>query len=405
VSRPPNPGQEGFAGGDLGTIPQQPGSACAADEARILVADDQPEILEALRLLLKSEGYQFELVDSPKAVLERLRARTFDALLLDLNYTRDTTSGREGLDLLSCVQAVDPTLPIIVMTAWATIPLAVEAMRQGVRDFVQKPWDNGQILNTLREQIRWVRLERRRQQVEQEEWHQAREIEQQLLPREAPPIPGYEISVLWEPASAVGGDYFDIQKLGEDTIALSIGDVVGRGVPAALLMSNLQAVVRACIAESGSPDELCSMVNQVVCGNVTPDRFITFFFGLLDVGDGRLVYTNAGHNAPIVVRRSGSRERLSAGGTVLGFARDSRYARGSLVLATGDFAVLFTDGLTEAARDDGEEFGEERLLNLLAESGDLSANDLRNKIAETITMFTGSGFRDDATLVVLKRKP
>src|SRR5437899_1154861 len=105
------------------------------------MADDQPDVLEALRLLLKSEGYQIEAVNSPSAVLDRLKSGTFDLLLMDLNYTRDTTSGQEGLDLLARIQAIDNTLPVIAMTAWGSIDLAVEAMRRAVRDFVLKPWE------------------------------------------------------------------------------------------------------------------------------------------------------------------------------------------------------------------------------------------------------------------------
>ncbi len=120
---------------------------------RVLVADDQPDVLEALRLLLKSEGYGIETAQSPRAVLAALEIREFDCLLMDLNYTRDTTSGQEGLDLLGQIQASDPALPVVVMTAWGSVELAVEAMRNGARDFVQKPWDNARLLATVRTQI------------------------------------------------------------------------------------------------------------------------------------------------------------------------------------------------------------------------------------------------------------
>ena len=120
---------------------------------RTLIADDQPDVLEALHLLLKREGYQIEAVNSPKAVLERLHNREYDVLLMDLNYALDTTSGQEGLDLLASVQKLDRTLPVIVMTAWGSIKLAVEAMQRGAADFVEKPWDNSKLLSTLRTQI------------------------------------------------------------------------------------------------------------------------------------------------------------------------------------------------------------------------------------------------------------
>ena len=117
------------------------------DKKRILIADDQPDVLEALRFLLKAEGYQIDAVSSPAAVVNALETRDYDVLIMDLNYTRDTTSGQEGLDLLGKIQSVDPTVPVIVMTAWGSVELAVEAMRRGARDFVQKPWDNARLLS------------------------------------------------------------------------------------------------------------------------------------------------------------------------------------------------------------------------------------------------------------------
>lgn len=124
-----------------------------ADAARILIADDQPDILEALRLLLKTEGYQIEAVKSPAAVIKALESRDFSMALIDLNYARDTTSGKEGLDLLNQIQAIDASLPVVVMTAWASVDLAVEAMRRGAKDFVAKPWDNPRLLAIVKNQI------------------------------------------------------------------------------------------------------------------------------------------------------------------------------------------------------------------------------------------------------------
>ena len=120
---------------------------------RILAADDQPHILEALQLLLDPHGYRIEKASSPAQVREALNLDSYDALLIDLNYTRDTTSGQEGLDLLSEIVALDSTLPVIVMTAWGNVELAVEAMRRGARDFIQKPWENERLLAILRTQI------------------------------------------------------------------------------------------------------------------------------------------------------------------------------------------------------------------------------------------------------------
>ena len=123
------------------------------NRVRVLVADDQADVREALRLLLKTEGIDTESAASPAAVLAALETREFDALLIDLNYARDTTSGQEGLDLLSSIRAKDSTVPIIVMTAWGSLELAVEAMRRGAKDFIQKPWENARLLAILKTQI------------------------------------------------------------------------------------------------------------------------------------------------------------------------------------------------------------------------------------------------------------
>lgn len=135
---------------------------------KVLIADDQQDVLEALRFLLKAEGYQIESASSPRAVLQNVEKNDYDAVLLDLNYTRDTTSGQEGLDLLERLRQMDSSLPVIVMTAWGSVDLAVEAMRRGARDFVQKPWDNARLLSTVRTQVELGKTLRRAEKLEAE---------------------------------------------------------------------------------------------------------------------------------------------------------------------------------------------------------------------------------------------
>ncbi len=140
----------------------------ADDPVRVLVADDQPDVLEALRLLLKAEGIETETVNSPAGILESLEKSDFDAVLMDLNYTRDTTSGQEGLDLLSELRLLDATVPVVVMTAWGSVDGAVEAIRRGAKDYIEKPWDNERLLQTLRTHIELSRAVRRSQRLEGE---------------------------------------------------------------------------------------------------------------------------------------------------------------------------------------------------------------------------------------------
>ena len=135
---------------------------------RILIADDQADVLEALRLLLKGEGYKIETVNAPAAIIESLEDRDFDVLLMDLNYARDTTSGQEGLDLLTRLHKLDSSLPVVVMTAWGSVDVAVEAMRRGARDFIQKPWDNARLLSIISTQVELGQALRKGQRLEAE---------------------------------------------------------------------------------------------------------------------------------------------------------------------------------------------------------------------------------------------
>ena len=368
---------------------------------RILIADDQPDLLDALRLLLKGQGIDMDTVTSPDAALAALQSRPFDLVLMDLNYTGDTTSGREGIDLLARVQAFDHLLPVVVMTGWGSVDLAVEAMRRGVRDFVQKPWDNAHLIATLKHEIEEGRARRRRDAAEQRELAEALKIQQRLLPQQVPQIDGWELAVSWQPASGVGGDCFDTIRFGDTRLAISIADVVGKGIPAALLMSNLQAAVRAFASDVVEPRELCHLVNRILCGNIAEGRFISFFYALLDATTGSLMYTNAGHYLPMLVRADGGTERLGIGGPVLGVIADAHYEQGQVALAGGDRLVLFTDGLTEARNADDEEFGEQRLLDLLIEHRGCSAPAIEARLADAVAAFTGGRLQDDATLMVL----
>lgn len=382
---------------------------------RALIADDQPDVLTALRLLLRTAGYQTEAVTSPAEVLEAIKHSNFDLVLIDLNYARDTTSGQEGLDLITSIRTIDRTLPIVVLTAWGSVELAVEAMHRGGRDFVLKPWDNSRLLQSLNTQIELGRKKRQQRLIDAEtrtesdklhqELEESQEIQAALMPNALPDIEGFDIAVAWKPARAVGGDYFDILKFSPRHTALCVADVAGKGMPAALLVSNVQAVLKSLASELFGPGELCAKVNSIMCGNMMTRRFITCFYALLDSQNRRLSYTNAGHCPPMLIR-DGVSLRMKEGGPVLGIFPDRHYLQAHIDLQSGDCLVLFTDGVTEARNASGIEFGEDRLeellTQLLSEDKEARAADLRDRIMEAVNEFSDGEVYDDATLMVVK---
>jgi len=374
---------------------------------RILIADDQADVLEALQILLKNEGFSTEVVSSPRAVVEAVEKTAYDILLLDLNYARDTTSGGEGLELLSRLQNMDSTLPVVLMTAWGSIELAVEAMQGGGRDFVQKPWDNDRLLGILRRHVEEGRTLREKKRLERAaEWlmreiEEAREIQQRLLPAEMPHVEGCDIQATWQPASDVGGDYFDAIQLSPTQVAFCIADVSGKGLPAALLMSNTQATVRAFAHTTNSPSDVCSQLNRVVSENMNVGKFITMFYGVLDTTRRKLKYTNAGHIPPILVRKNGSIARPTEGGVVLGVFADANYDETETSFEPGDRLILFTDGITEAMNESDEEFGLDRLIEQIVPNRHNPALDLQKSILQCVSAFTARGLQDDATLMIV----
>ena len=378
---------------------------------RTLIADDDSDILAALRLLLKSDGYEPQTVSSPAAVLDAIEHAQFDVVLLDLNYARDTTSGREGIDLISHIHALDPLLPIVVMTAWGTVDLAVEVMRRGVRDFVQKPWENARLLETLRKQVKHARARRRVQnrlasgrRTEAQfkrELIETRELQENLLANTPPAIPGIQIAIQWQPATTVGGDYVAAFNTDDEHVALCVADVVGKGLPAALLMSNFQAALKSLVVQNLSPAELSTQLNRVLYSNIPLHKFITAFYGVVNIPDRTLSFTNAGHNPPLLVHASGECERLEDGGSVLGAFSEVEYAQGEITLQPGDRLLMFTDGLSEAVDTTGEQFGEERLTELMCEHRRRTAEELKEILFEAVAEFCGHAFRDDAALMVV----
>ncbi len=375
--------------------------ACCGVRPRILVADDQPAVLESLQMLLGPAGFDLDTTNGGDGLVDALQQRPYDLVLMDMNYSSGTTSGDEGLHLLSRISAIDANLPVVVMTGWSTVELAVATLRAHASNFVQKPWDNQALVAVVRQEIEKGRTRRTQRLLEQRELEEARVIQHQLLPTVLPSIPGWEIAAAWRPARGVTGDYFDAIRLGETRIGICIADVAGKGIPAALLMSSVQAAVRALAPEYGEPRELCARLNRILCDSTSDDRFISLFYGVLDASAGTLTYTNAGHNAPFVVQHDGSIARLSVGGLPLGVFPETSYDQAMVPVCTRDRIVLFTDGITEACTTSNDEFGEQGLAAAFERCGCLTASELKDRIIDALTRTCGASLSDDATLVVV----
>jgi sigma-B regulation protein RsbU (phosphoserine phosphatase) len=363
---------------------------------RVLVCDDQPDVLEAMRLLLKGQGCQTVTVDSPAALLRTVRTGAFDLILADLNYTRDTTSGVEGLELLASLEAQGNTTPVVVMTAWGSVDLAVEAMRRGACDFIQKPWDNERVIAVVHKQAESLR--RRKSELEI-----AANVQQKLFPHEAHRLPTVDYAGRCVAAREVGGDYYDFLEVDDRTIGFVLGDVSGKGVPAALLMANLQACFRSQEPQTLlQPAHVLETVNRHFFDSTTPERFATLFFAIYDDRSRTLRYVNCGHMPPLVLRRSGAVERLEATATMIGAFRRWTCAEERTDLGAGDTLLIYSDGVTDAESPSGEEFGEERLARCLRASAGQPARPLVDAIVESVNEFSHGSRFDDVTVVAVR---
>ncbi|MEM9666767.1 MAG: GAF domain-containing SpoIIE family protein phosphatase, partial [Bacteroidota bacterium] len=248
----------------------------------------------------------------------------------------------------------------------------------------------------VEEQIEKERLE--------EEMRLARQIQQKLLPDTLPTMPGTEVATLALPSREVGGDYLDLVKLDDERLLLAIADVTGKGVPASLLMANLQACLQIVVPMELKLERAVAEINRVICRNTDYDKFITFFCGIYHQSSGQFDYVNAGHNPPMLMRADGTLELLETGGLLLGVMAGMPYERGQVTLHPGDVLALFTDGVTEAMSPDEEEYGEDRLEHLLRRHRAASAEVLMDALRADIKIFTADPetLSDDLTTIVFK---
>jgi phosphoserine phosphatase RsbU/P len=372
-------------------------------DARILLADDQTDVLAALRLLLKSEGFLTESVTSPAEALDSVREQIFDLVLMDLNYTRDTTSGHEGLELLAQIQSVANPPPIVVMTAWGSIELAVEAMQRGARDFVPKPWENERLLETVRKHLKGRPNPYPKAGPPERDLSIAKRVQQKLLPQSAPELRTLEYAAYCVQAGAIGGDYYDFIRTGEGRVMMVLADVSGKGIPAALLMANLQATLRThCERRFDNLAALARAVNRHFYDSTSPEHFATAFLAEYEDRSRTLRYVNCGHNAPLLIRTGGEVETLDPTGTVIGAFTPYRSESNQVQLESGDLLVVCSDGVLEARNTADEEYGSERLARTVRENNGLPIREIPPQVAKSVADHSCFGQEDDLTLLTAR---
>lgn len=238
----------------------------------------------------------------------------------------------------------------------------------------------------------------------QEEMKLARNIQLNLLPSRMPEIEGYEITATSIPAKDVGGDYYDFMELSNTKIALCLGDITGKGLPAAMLMSNLQATLRGQAKICDTPQMCVTKSNDLLYHSTESDRFATLFYGILDIEKHHIKFCNAGHDPPILIKNSGEAIEIKESGLMLGAFPEYSYKQDEILLNAGDTVILYSDGVTEAMNAEDEEFSLDNLIPLLVENKDMSAEYIQTKIIEAVKSHSGTTPQsDDITLMIIKR--
>jgi sigma-B regulation protein RsbU (phosphoserine phosphatase) len=231
----------------------------------------------------------------------------------------------------------------------------------------------------------------------------AREVQQALFPREFPRDGGLEFSAVCVPARGISGDYYDVMRFPDGRVVLAIADISGKGISAAILMSNLHAVLRILAASGQSPGEVCAQLNRHLCQVTRDSRFATVFYAEWDPARGRLRYFNAGHLAPILLR-PGDARRLEAGGPPVGVFPETQHPVGEAALEPGNLLVLFSDGVTEAGIDRGEPFGEARLEALVTAHREKSLAEIEQQVVAAARAWSRGEAEDDMTLLLVRAR-
>lgn len=298
-----------------------------------------------------------------------------------------------------------------------SVPLQVKGKMIGLLNVFNKRMkgdfteDDQRILSIIAAQsaqvLEHARLYKQEKQLRklEEDLRVARDIQEKLLPKEDPHVEGYDIAGYSLPAKEVGGDYYDFIEIDDSRLALCLGDISGKGIPASLLMANLQATLRGQAVSCASCAECLKKSNKFLYHSTNIQKFATLFYAVLDTKNDQLCYSRAGHPPPVFLKANNSMKKLNAGGMVLGFQEEANYNQESIALEKGDLFVIYSDGVTEAGDPAEESFDEWRLEEIIKKNRDKSSRELIEAIIEAIESFSGQKVqRDDMTLLVVKKE-
>jgi len=363
---------------------------------RIVVIEDDPGILRGLAITLRAESYDVLTAANGADGYRIVREKQPDLVILDLMLPE-----MNGYEVCREMRKHGMATPILMLTAQDQESYRVRGFEVGADDYVTKPFSVQEILGRVRAILR--RSAGRSDLATQRELERAHEVQQLFMPVEIPQIPGLCIAGTNRPSRIVSGDYFDALRLENGAVAVCIADVCGKGLPAAMLMASMQAAVKMCASRQMRPRDLCDNVNRLMYQNLSGQGFVTFFYAMIEPTRGhakRLTYCNAGHNPPILASRSGM-HRLESGGAVLGVFCDWPYEEQSLTVDSGDRVCLYSDGITESRSPAGEEFGEERLADLIKRFENDDATALTERIVAAAAQFSHGDFQDDVTVLAV----
>src|SRR5687768_14161986 len=376
--------------------------AVPADRCLLMMREDSGQELRVAVARLRDRVGEVGEIRVSRNVLDEVVMRGKSVLTSDAQHDPRFASGTVVLQGIRSVLAV----PLGVSEKVFGIIYADSPIADG--RFTE---DHLKVLTTLASvaaiRVENARLAEARLQQErlERELQLAMEIQQRFQPTAPPMVAGYELQGISFPCYEIGGDYYDFIERDDGRLVIALGDVSGKGTAAALLMSSLHASVHAQAGSHDTLSETISAVNRYLADNIPPNRFVTLFYAELDPASGSLSFLNAGHNPPLIIHSAGTVEQLASGGLPLGIKPDAEYREGRTQLQPGDVLVIYSDGVTEAASPNGEEFGPTRLYEVVSRNVDASAAGIRDRIESALTKFSqGTQAADDITLVIVKRQ-